>query len=200
MREPLLFFFIGIEITVSIVPKNHVGTYDIPPAAFGILLFLFAVIVKEAERNLFVLADGSVKAACFVQNAFIHIADTICHNRLPVQHGARVRVGKLLYPLGQIARFCLRDELRRLNTVDNQLEFALRKQARFQPVALCASVIENFKPRRGRVQLMDVPIDRADVRTELMVLILRADVLTFGGVSLAGVFQKIAVKKKEACV
>ena len=40
---------------------------------------------------------------------------------------------------------------------------------------------------------MDVPIDRADVRTELMVLILRADVLTLGGVSLAGGFQKIAV-------
>ena len=30
-----------------------------------------------------------------------------------------------------------------------------------------------------------------------MVLILRADVLTLGGVSLTGVFQKIAVKKKE---
>ena len=111
-----------------------------------------------------------------------------------------MRVGKLLYPLGQIARFCLRDELRRLNTVDNQLEFALRKQARFQPVAFRASVVENFKPRRGRIQLMNVPIDRADVRTELMVLILRADVLTLGGVSLAGVLQKIAVKKKEACV
>ena len=145
MREPLLFFFIGIEITVSIVPKNHVGTYDIPPAAFGILLFLFAVIVKEAERNLFVLADGSVKAACFVQNAFIHIADTICHNRLSVQYGACVRVGEFLYPLGQIARLGLCNELRRLNTIDNQLEFALGKQACFQPVAFRASVVENFK-------------------------------------------------------
>ena len=76
----------------------------------------------------------------------------------------------------------------------------MRKQARFQPVALCASVIENFKPRRGRVQLMDVPIDRADVRTKLMVLILCADVLTLGGVSLAGVFQQIALNKKEAYV
>ena len=111
MREPCLFFFIGIEITVSIVPKNRVGTYDISPAAFGILLFLLAVIVKEAERNLFVLADSSVKAACFVQNVLIHIADTICHNCLPVQHGARVRVGEFLYPLGQIARLGLRDEL-----------------------------------------------------------------------------------------
>ena len=163
MREPRLFFFVGVEIAISVVPENRVGTYDIPPAAFGILLFLLAVIVKEAERNLFVLADSSVKAACFVQNAFIHIADTICHNRLPVQHGTRVRVSKLLYPLGQIARLCLRDELRRLNTVDNQLEFALRKQARFQPVALCASVVENFKPRRGRVQLVNISIDRADI-------------------------------------
>ena len=74
------------------------------------------------------------------------------------------------------------------------------KQTCFQPVAFRASVIENFKPRRGRVQLVNIPIDRADVRTELMVLILRADVLTLGGVSLTGVFQKIAVKKKEACV
>lgn len=49
MREPLLFFFIGIEIAVSIVPENCVGTYDIPPAAFGILLFLLAVIVEETE-------------------------------------------------------------------------------------------------------------------------------------------------------
>ena len=72
-------------------------------------------------------------------------------------------VCKLLYPLGQITRLGLRDKAGGLNTVNNQLKLTLRKQACFQPVALGSSVIENFQSRCGCVQLMNIPIDRANV-------------------------------------
>ena len=74
------------------------------------------------------------------------------------------------------------------------------KQTCFQPVAFRASVIENFKSRRGRVQLMNVPIDRADVRTELMVLILRADVRTLGGVIRSSFRDTVVEPSGEGCL
>lgn len=79
ITELLFFAVIGIEIIVTVVPEESVGTDDVLFAALGVFLLLSGRrgIVEVAEANLQILIDSLVDAVGILHNAVVHAPHTV---------------------------------------------------------------------------------------------------------------------------
>ena len=181
----------GQHVVVLVVPHQRPGADLVKGAVVAVAPLLVDGVFKIAEADLLVARDGRGDLVDVVIDALVHALDPVADVDLALEQHGVVHAREAFDLADQGERLFLRDELGRLDAVDQQLELRQLEVPRADVIAHgLAARLHNVQPefaQRVQVGVQTLALGGDAMCGELVDHLRNAD-----GMRLVGVLQQIA--------